>query len=85
MNIRAAFVANPRSAKSVKLPEGSFDNPTPAAWPWHAAAEEKPLSVTTGRTRSIPDCQKGVQVLHTVLSIQTSSPGWWSSIVASAS
>jgi hypothetical protein len=31
MNVRAALVADPQSAKSVKPPEGSFDNPTPAS------------------------------------------------------
>jgi hypothetical protein len=34
MDVRAALVADPKSAKSVKPPEGSFDDPTPAAKPF---------------------------------------------------
>jgi hypothetical protein len=34
MNVCAALVTDPQSAKSVKPPEGSFDNPTPAAMPF---------------------------------------------------
>jgi hypothetical protein len=31
MNVRAALVADPQSAKPVKSSEGAFDDPTPAA------------------------------------------------------
>lgn len=31
MNVRAALLADPQSAKAVKPPERSFDNPMPAA------------------------------------------------------
>jgi hypothetical protein len=34
MDIRAALVANPQPAKSVKPPKGSLDDPTPAAKPF---------------------------------------------------
>ena len=34
MNVSAALVADPQPAKPVKPPEGSFDNPTPAAKPF---------------------------------------------------
>jgi hypothetical protein len=34
MNVHAALVANPQPAKSPKPPEGSFDDPTPAAMPF---------------------------------------------------
>jgi hypothetical protein len=34
MNICTALVTDPQSAKSVKPPKGSFDDPTPAAKPF---------------------------------------------------
>jgi hypothetical protein len=34
MNVRAALVADPQSAKSVNPPKSSFDDPTPAAKPF---------------------------------------------------
>jgi hypothetical protein len=34
MDIRTALVADPQSAKSMKPPKGSFDDPTPAAKPF---------------------------------------------------
>jgi hypothetical protein len=34
MNICAAFVADPQSAKSVQPSKGSLDDPTPAAKPF---------------------------------------------------